>query len=206
MGVSMSYQAIPEASTLIDFLCSDRRKGTLFTMLFPYGKGMFDFKTIDEDERDEILDCIASEPLFTSRTEVNQVLNELSIELDHLKNLYPNLVNRKAYLEKSQTPIEEKILQELKRKNINDADDIIKNLLYGVPLMPEFFDRYDEQLYLVPYSLVKAGVQILRDIEPGNLFAGEDNPERYYRDDFEQWKAFYLQALDNQEFVLVYAA
>jgi hypothetical protein len=207
MGVSMIYQAIPEQNTLFEYLLSDRKKGTLFTMLFPYGRGIFDFETIDEDERDEILDGIYGEEPFSSRTEVDQVLDELSIELERLKTLYPNLVNRNAYLEKSQTMIEEKILQELNRKNINDADDIIKNLLYGnVPLMPEFFDRYDEQLYLVPYSIAKAGAQILREIEPRNLFAGEDNPERYYREDFEQWKTFYLQASDNQEAVLVYAA
>lgn len=203
----MLYQAIPEQSTLIDFLRSDRKKGTLFTILFPYGRGIFDFETIDEDERDEILDCIASEPPFTSRTEVDQVLTELCAELELLKTLYPNLVNRREHLEKSQTTIEEKLLQELNRKNINDADDIIKNLLYGnVRLMPEFFDGYNDQLYLVPYSIVKAGTKILCEIEPRNLFVGEGNSNQYYLEDFERWTAFYLQALDHQESVLVYAA
>lgn len=207
MGTSMMYQALPEQNTLFDYLRSNQKSGTLFTILFPYGKGIFHFGEIDEDERDEILDGIAEEKLFSSRTEVDQVINELRTELEHIQASHPGVANRTAYLEKSQTIIQEMLLEELKQRAFNVSNDLIEKLLYGdVALMPQFFNSYDEQLYLVPSLLVKEGAGILREIEPRNLFKGEGNPERYYREDFEQWKAFYLQASENEEVVLVYAA
>lgn len=206
MGVSMMYQALPEQTTLFECLRSNRKISTLFARLFPNGKGIFYIKELDEDELDEILDWIASEQLFSSRTEVEQVMNELSAELERTKASHQGVAERTAYLEKSQYRIQELLSQELKRREHNATSELIEKLLYGSEaLAPEFFDSDDNLLYLVPSKVVKEGAEVLREIEPENLFGSEGELEQYYRQDFEQWKAFYLQASDNEEAVLVSA-
>lgn len=207
MGVSMLYQALPEQTTLFECLRSDRNISTLFTRLFPYGNGIFHISQLDKDELNEILDWIASQQPFSSRLVVQRVMNELCASLEQTKASHSGVAEQTAYLEKSQNRIQERLSQELKRIELDIARELMEKLLYGSEVLaPEFFESHDDQLYLVPPNVVKEGAKVLREIDPRSLFGGEGERERYDCKDFEQWKAFYLEAAEREEAVLVYAA
>jgi hypothetical protein len=206
MGISMMYQALPDQTTLFERLRSDRKICTLFTKLYPYGNGIFYMGELNEEGLDEILDWIAEEQPFSSRMEVDRVMHELRTELERTKALHPGVAERTGYLEKTQDRIQEQLSQELKRKELDAALVLMEQLLNGSEaLASEFFDEHDDQLYLVPSKIVKEGAEVLREIESTNLFGGEGNSEQHYWEDFERWKAFYLEASDNEEAVLVCA-
>lgn len=203
----MLYQALPEQTTLFECLRSDRNISTLFTRLFHYGRGIFHILQLDQDELNEILDWIASEQPFSSRLVVQQVMNELCASLERTKALHLGVAEQTAHLEKSQNRIQEGLSQELKRIELDTASVLMEKLLYGNEVLaPEFFESHDDQLYLVPPKVVKEGAKVLREIDPKNLFGGEGKCERDDRKDFEQWKAFYLEAAERDEAVLVHPA
>jgi len=204
----MLYQALSEQTTLFECLRSDRNTSTLFTMLFPNGNGIFHISQLDQDELNEILDdWNASQQLFSSHLVVQQVMKELCASLEQTKALHSGVAERTAHLEKTDNIIQVRLLQELKRIGLDTASELMEKLLYGSEVLaPGFFESHDDQLYLVPPKVVKEGAKVLREIDPRNLFVDEGEREQDYRKDFLQWKAFYLEAAERNEAVLVYKA
>ena len=205
MGVSIYYLALSEQSTLFKRIQTEKAFSTLFYDLVPYGNGIFHIFDIDKEELDEILDWVAeSEEVFDSRADVDRCLNELCMELERAETSYPGLADQIAYLEKSQTLIEELLSQELKKRHLDNCIEYIEKLLYGDrSLAPDLYGEYEDRPLLVPSSEVQNGARVLRDIEPEALFESAGNPDSYYLEHFRRWRDFYLEAAEKGEAVII---
>ena len=204
MGVSIYYQAIPEQSALFRRVQTQKAISTLFDFLFPYGNGIFHIFDIDKEELDEILDEIAEYcEVFDSRADVDQCLNELRMELERANISYPGLADRNAYLEKIQKVIEERLSQELKRRQLDNHLDYVEKLLYGNQALAPFYAEYKAQALLVPSSVVRDSMQMLKEIDPEALFEVAEDPHRYYLEEFRWWREFYLEVAEKGEAAIV---
>lgn len=196
--------SISWTSTLFKRIQTEKAFSTLFYALFNYGYGIFQILNIDtQEELNELLDGFVEDyQVFDSRSDAVWYLNELCIELERAETFYPGLTYRNAYLEKSQKFIEELLLQELKKRNQDNFLEYIEKLLYGDrALAPEMYDKYEDQLLLVPYSVVQNGTQVLKEIEPA-LFESTQ-VDRYYLERFGRWRKFYLEAAKKGEAVVI---
>lgn len=204
MSVSICYQALPEQSTLFKRLQTEKAFSTLFYDLFNYGYGIFQILDIDDrEELDELLDGLVEDyQVFNSKSDAVRCLNELCMELERAETFYPGLTYRNAYLEKSQKFIEELLLQELRKRHQDNFLEYIEKLLYGDrALAPEMYDKYEDQLLLVPSSVVQNGTQILKEIKPA-LFESTQ-VDQYYLERFGWWREFYLEAAEKGEAVVI---
>lgn len=204
MGVSIYYQALPEQSTLFKRIKTEKKINTLFDALFPYGYGIFYLLDWDKEELNEHLDGIfESNEVFDSRSDVDLCLNELCMELEQAEASYPGLSDQTVYLEKIQHVFEERLLRELKRRQLDNYVDYVQQLLYGSQdLAPELYNENSE-LFIVPSSVVREGVQMLREIEPERLFENAGDLEKYELERFENWKALYLEAAERGDAVVI---
>ncbi|MDV2991726.1 MAG: hypothetical protein N4J56_001380 [Chroococcidiopsis sp. SAG 2025] len=214
MGVSAYYQAIPEESRLFHRVQTEKQFSYLFDLLFPYSYGIFYilmWQHEDDGSLDEILDGVAeSKEIFNSRSEVDLCFNQLCAELEQASRLYPGLEDRGIYLENIQSVFEERLVRELKSRQLDRLLPYVEKLLGGDrPFGLEPQNGLD--LYIVPSSIVKEGVRIFREVEPETLF----NPalaqlneviapkEENALERFEWWRGFYLEAADKGEAVLI---
>ncbi|MBW4573682.1 MAG: hypothetical protein KME08_00180 [Aphanothece sp. CMT-3BRIN-NPC111] len=205
MGTSIYYQALPEQTSLFKRIQTEKPISTIFRELSPFRNGIFYIFELDKEELDDILDWLVEyEEVFDSRADVDRCLNELYMELERAKTSHPGLTEPNAYLDNTQTVIEERLSQELKRRQLDNCIGYVEKLLYGdQELAPQLFDEYDEQLSLVPSSLVQEGTRVLRDIEPEVLFEVAGNREEHYFNDFQWWREFYLEAAARGEAVII---
>jgi hypothetical protein len=206
MGVSAYYQAIPEESRLFQRVRTDRQFSYLFDSLFPYSYGIFYvsiWQREDDGSLDEILEGVAEyKEIFNSRSEVDRCFKELCAELEQANKLYPGLEDRGIYLEKIQSVFEERLVRELKSRQLDRLLPYVEKLLYGD--RPFGFEPQDTDLYIVSSSIVREGVQILRQVEPEALFNAAIAPkEENALERFEWWRDFYLEAADKGEAVLI---
>jgi len=211
MGVSAYYQAIPEESLLFQRVQTEQQFSYLFDSLFPYSYGIFYilvWKHEDDGSLDEILDGVAeSEEIFNSRAEVDRCFDELCAELERANTLYPGLEDRGIYLEKIQSVFEERLVRELKSRQLNNLLPYVEKLLYGdrpFGFEPQNGSDLYSDLYIVPSSIVREGGQILRDVEPAALFNVAIAPKE--ADElarFRWWRDFYLEAAEKVEAVAI---
>ena len=213
MGVSAYYQAIPEESRLFHRVQTEKQLGCLFDCLFPYSYGIFYvliWQYEDDGSLDEILDGVAeSEEIFVSRSEVDRCFKELCAELEQANRLYPGLEDRGIYLEKIHSVFAEKLVSELKSRQLKSLLPYVEKLLYGD--RPFGFEPQDTDLYILPSSIVREGVQIFREVEAEVLFnaaltqlneviAPKDADEL---ERFQWWRDFYLEAAEKGEAVVI---
>lgn len=206
MGISLKYQAIPEQSSLLERLRSDRRINALFSWQMC---SCNPFKGFDL-EAEEIFDEVASEDYtstFSSLAEVEQSMDELDAELQRINVSYPNIVRQNTCMNKCEEEIEMLFIQELRQRDLTSQLILLQILLHGRELLaPELvkFGGKDTELCLVPASNVKEGVKVLRTMKSGVLFGGDRPPDPHCKKVFDQWKAFYTKAAKNGEAVLVF--
>lgn len=205
MGVSIYYQALPEHSALFKRVQTEKAFSTLFYALFPNCfNGIFYLLCMDKEELDDILDHLVEGEVFDSRAEVDRLFNQLYIELERADASYPGLVYRNVYLEKSQKVIEERLLRELKKRHINNFEYIEKFLYGNQALAPDLYGEIEDQIWLVPSSVIQDGAWMLREIKPEVLFGStRDLDQQYYLERFEWWREFYLEAAETGEAAIV---
>ncbi len=106
---------------------------------------------------------------------------------------YPEIVDTVGSLEDSFSEVHDKLIEELLKRNFEDADAIVSRLAYGNVMLGADLNRIE----LITRESVKKGASILRQIEPEMLFdKGGDEEEKWYLESFRNWKKFYLDVDD----------
>ncbi|MEH2111583.1 hypothetical protein [Nostoc sp.] len=206
MGVSVLYSAIPPSSTLYTRLQREKALSILVVYLFPYGCGIFRFFEIDPEEINEILEDVIEthQETFGSELEADRVIAQLRSELRLTRQAYPGIEDRTVSLEKTSVEIEKRLSQELSRRKVANADEIVEKLMFGDQTLAPTLLSAEESLGLISRELlVTEGASILRQIDPETLFARDEGQEGWYLDHFEQWRDLYLSADKNNEEILV---
>lgn len=206
MGVSVLYRAIPPTSTLYEGLQQEKAFNTLMVSLFPYGCGIYRFFEIEGDEVEEILEWVieSNQDTFGSESEVRSWINEFQSELERTRNLYPGIENRTASMEKSSYEIEKRLVQELTRRQGEDATDIVSRLMFGdQTLASHLVPPEGDVLGLISLPLVQEGARILQEVEPEMLFTEDEDWQKWYMEHFQKWRELYFLAAENQEEILV---
>jgi hypothetical protein len=171
--------------------------------LFPYGCGIFRFFEIEPEEVNEILEEVieAHQDTF-SDLEAEQIIAEFRSELRRTREAYPGIEDRSTSLEKSSTEIEERLTQELLRRQIENANEIVEKLICGDQVFAPNLLPEAESLGLISRELVIEGARILRQIDPEALF-NDEGEDRWCIDEFSQWRDLYLSADEKNEEILV---
>ncbi|MEH1944040.1 MAG: hypothetical protein V7L01_28015 [Nostoc sp.] len=205
MGVSVLYRAIPPSSTLYARLQCEKALSILVAYLFPHGCGIFRFFEIDPEEINEILEDFIEthQEIFGSELEADWVIAELRSELRLTRQAYPGIEDRTASLEKSSFEIEKRLSQELSRRKVANADEIVEKLMFGDQTLAPTLLSTEESLGLISRELVSEGASILRQIDPETLFARDESWEGWCLDHFEHWRDLYLSAAEKNEEILV---
>lgn len=199
MGYCPFYQALPDESDLARLLRTDRQSLALMTALFPNGSRPFDLWEVGEGEIGDTLDWLSEEDdVFASREEAERTLDHLRAEMERATSRHPGLVDRMAYLEKTQDDIEERLVQRFGEESRPFWRDVIGG---ERPFAPEMVGEGLGQLWIVTPATVVEAARLLREIEPVSLFGDED--EDYILEDFRDWRALFLEAAERGEAVLV---
>ncbi len=201
MGVSVLYSAIPPGSTLYARLQHEKALSILVVYLFPYGCGIFRFFEIDPEEINEILEDVIEthQETFGSEREADRVITELRSELRLTRQAYPGIEDRRASLEKTSVEIEKRLSQELSRRKVANADEIVGKLMFGDQNLAPTLLSTEDSLGLISRDLVSEGASILRQIDPETLFTRNE----WCFEDFERWRNLYLLAAEKNEEILV---
>jgi hypothetical protein len=202
MGHSLSFQALPEGSRLCARLQGDQKLGTLFAQLFNCGGGPYTWASLDD--LGDILDGIAEqETVFASREDVDQATAELLADLEEAQALHPGLEARRAFLEKTQWDIEERLARELDRRSRSDAGEFVQALLFGAaPLTPPGVrGPLGDGLRVVRPATVAEAARALGEVTPESLF--DEEGEDWLCEDFRSWRGLYLAAAAHGEAVVV---
>ena len=204
--VSVLYSAIPPKSTLYKRLQQEKAFNILMITLFDYGCGIFRFFEIDHDEVEEILEWVieSHRDMLGSESEARRWINEFQSELERTRNLYPGIEDRTALLEKSAGEIEKRLVQELNRRQVEDATEVVSRLLFGdQTLAPHLVLPEEDALELVSFPLVQEGARILQEVEPEMLFTRDEGWQGWCLEHFQEWRELYFAAAENQEEILV---
>lgn len=212
MGVSVYYMAISPQSRLYNRLQQEKAMYILFAQSFSC-----QFEVIsEEDDPEDIEETLeylmeGSPDVFTSEAETRRLIDEFQAEIERADI-------RVAYLEKTHREIQDRLTQELNRRQSNDVS-LLPNLFNG--------ERYfvsgsfslssgGTELPLVSQPMVQQGARILSETNVRSLFEVDEDMdcerllnyrgytrEEYHARDFCYWKALYLEAAAAQEEILV---
>ncbi|MEH2151206.1 hypothetical protein [Nostoc sp.] len=205
MGVSVLYNAIPPSSTLYARLQREKALTILVVSLFPYGCGIFRFFEIEPEEINEILEDVIEthQETFGSELDADRIIAEFRSELRLTRQAYPGIEDRRASLEKTSAEIGERLLQELSRRKVANADEIVEKLMFGDQTLAPTLLSTGESLGLISRELVSEGASIFRQIHPETLFARDEGRQGWCLDHLERWRNLYLSAAENNEEILV---
>lgn len=202
--VFIRYSAIPPSSELYSRLQSEKALNFLVDFVFTDGGGIFRFFEIDPEEIDDGFENIVRgyPKIFKSQLELERVIADLRSLLTLTRQTFPGIEDRTATLEKSWQEIEERLVQELLKKQVTNAEELVQKLLEGDrTFAPNLLSAGGyESLRLISRELVKEGASIFRQIDPKTLFAEN---EGWYLDDLEDLKDLYLAADEHNEVILV---
>ncbi len=122
MGHSLSFQALPEESRLFARLQNDAKVGTLVAQLFNCGGGPYTWASLED--LDEALEGITEDmpQLFPSRAEAGRAMADLVAGLEEARAAHPGLEYRRAFLEKTQWDIQDRLTRELARRGRADPE------------------------------------------------------------------------------------
>lgn len=204
MGVSLHYWAIPPQSGLYARLQESRAFNALLAALFPYGCGIYQFFKIDPEEVEEILeDAIERHrDMLGPEAEARRHIAAFRAELERTCAEHPGIERRTASLEKCSIDVEERLLRAL-AKNRTDATEFVRRLLFGDrDLSSHLRPPGEDILGLASVTVVREGARELEQMEPEALFAG-DGWEEWCRENFQQWRQFYLHAAAHAEEILI---
>ncbi|WP_310414986.1 hypothetical protein [Chamaesiphon sp. OTE_8_metabat_110] len=195
MGVTLAYQAIPPESSFYARLQSDIAFVILSIMLFDSGHLFNLFEDDPESFDGSMENAFEGHPDVFCGTELETSLlvADFREAIRITRRDYPKIVDITGSLEKSFDVVRDRLLEELSRRNFEDAAVIVDDLLYG----DTYLGEHEESFGLATREAVKKGASVLRQIEPEMLFpGGDDGDEGWYSEDFRSWKNFYLSADD----------
>ena len=203
MGLSVIYSAIPPSSNLYLRLQRDKALNTLVSFIFSDGFGVFHFFEIAPEDIEESLENIVDvySEVFKSKLDVELIVAELQSELTLTRQTSPGIEYRTAMLEKSSEAIKQRLVQQLSRKQVANAEEVVQKLLFGDRIFAPNLaspDEYDS-LNLISRKLVREGASFFRQIDPTTLFTQEDR----YLQDLEELRDLYLGADEHNEVILV---
>jgi hypothetical protein len=197
MGYAPYYQAIPEQSDLFRQLQVDGKLVRLLECLFELGARPLDLDEAGQEDLDDTLEYLAfreSDTVFRSLEDAKQTLLKLRAGIEQANRLSPGLIERRAFIEKVQDKIEERLALELQRRGTTDAADLARSLISGERHLAGRF-------WLVSAGLVSQAASLFRGIEPDTLF--DRVAEDCLYDDYRDWRDLYLHAADRGEAIII---
>jgi hypothetical protein len=208
MGTSILYSAIPPTSAFYKRIQTERALATFVATLFPYGGGIFRFFEINPTEANEILDGVIEkyQDIFGTTLEADMWVGEFRDELRRTRKAYPGIEDRSTSLEKAGSKIEKQLVQALARIQSKDVSETVGQLIFGnCEFAPDLLPA-GYSLGLVTASVVQEGAELLQCITPNTLFTEAEDPDRWYRKQFEWWKKLYLAVAERDEEIIVAVA
>jgi hypothetical protein len=191
--MELVYQAIPPESSFYARLKHDRAFRIFSQDLFVSGSIFHSYKYDSQSFNECIESQIERHPDVFSKSslETSLILADFREALRITWRDYPKIVHNTGMLEKSFDVVHDRLVDELLRRNFEDAAAIVNDLLYGDSSIGE----NEEMFGLTTRKSVKKGASILRHIDPETLFpGGDDGEEGWYWENFRDWKDFYLDA------------
>ena len=199
MGCWMIYESIPSEGRLYTRLQQEKYLNVLMRVLFSHN-GPFYFLDLSFSEREELLTEIIDTHMesFGSRLNLDQAVTDLQLELAITRQLHSGIEKRFAVLENSATRIENRLGQELHKRNIPNVNNLTRCLIDGdQAFAPDLLSH--QPLRLHSPKLISEGVSILTAIKPELLFSKH---EEHLLEDFHYWRGLYLDAHENSEVIL----
>jgi hypothetical protein len=201
----LSYQAISPTSGLYTRLQYEKAFRVLTFHLFLQGNGIFHIFQDEPIAINKMIEDIikGNHGIFGSELEASLIVAEFRDELRITSKAYPGIANRRASLEKTSDEIEERLSQKLSRINIENANDIVKKLVFGDKIIGENILQEEDTLDLISRELVRKGASIFRQIDPEELFERDDSWEESCLEDLAELKDLYILADERDEEILM---
>jgi hypothetical protein len=203
MGVTLAYQAVPPESSFYSRLKHDQAFMILSIELF-YSGHLFKLSFEDDPEEfDEYMENVIEghpDVFCVTELEISLLVEDFFEAIRVIRRDYPKIVDITGSLEKSFDVVRDRLVEELSRRNFEDAAVIVDDLLYG----DTYLGENEETFGLATREAVRKGASVLRQIEPEALFPEEnDYEEGWYSCNFKRWKECYLLADDNNAEILM---
>lgn len=223
MGYCPYYQAIPENCDLFRLLDDDLQAAKLFTGFANCGARPLDlFEEGPEDVQDRLDYGYEGDVDFPSVADVKDAFQRLHHAIERSVAANPGLMDRTAFLNKSQDEIERLLRLHAEALGDPEAIESVPRLLAGVrpfaePLF-DFVDRWNEAatapevgtfspFWLVPARHVQQAASFLRPLDFDRLIAIDpalnSGTIEWLAEDYPAWRALYLQAANLGEAILV---
>jgi hypothetical protein len=201
MGHPLILQALSPGRRLFARLASDEKVGTLFAQLFNCGGGPYTWPGLPD--LDEILSDFAGTGPFASRADVDRAMADLLADLEEARAEHPGLESRRAYLDKTQWDIKERLAAELRRRGRGDADGLVEAMLFGAGRLtpPGVEGPMGDGLRVVPAADVQEAARVLGAVAPEALF--DPSREDWLCADYRAFRELYLAAAEWGEAVIV---
>lgn len=208
MSFAIHYTAIPPTSTFYKRLHTERPLATLVATFFPEGNGIYRFFEVDINEINDLNESLDEvikqhQDIFGTDLEADMWIAEFRDELRRTRKNYPGIADRRAMLEKCASEIEERLLQEITKKQDENVNLTVRTMIFDGErdFIPDSLP--EGELKLVTLPLVQQGAEFLRDIDSSTLFTEAEDWDRWYRDQFDWWKSLYLMAAEKEEELIV---
>jgi hypothetical protein len=205
MSVCVHYWAIPPNSRLYARLQEDRAFNVLMVSLFPYGCGVYQFYTIEPEEKKEILDEIVerNHAALGSETEARQRIMEFLAELERTRVEFPGIERRAYMIENCSSEIEQRLTQAFQKERA-DAAKLVQKVMFGDKLLAAHLRPPGEDILgLVSQPAVQEGAAALERLDPDAFFPSGEGWREWYRENYGGWRQMYLETARHSEEILV---
>jgi hypothetical protein len=191
---TFGYQAIPAESSFYSRFQQSIAFRVLSANLFYEEGAVFDLFQDDPEAFNDFIEATSEDyPNLFCGTEL-----ETSLLIDDFREAmqvtcldYPQIVDLDCSI--GGFEFDERLKEELLRRNFNNAEQIVGNLLNGDEEI-EFPDNIILPLSLISREAIRKGAAALRQIELEILFPSGDNNKECL--DFKEWREFCLLAAD----------
>jgi hypothetical protein len=202
MSVAGIFNAIPPESSFYENLKRNALLRVITNYLFVCGGSIYDFFEMESEEVDvtlqELIDNISE--VFSSDILIRNVITEYRSEIILTRQNYPSIENRYLILYGSSIEIQERLIPELLRRQINNAEEFVSNIFYG----DDGFGQGEvEGLSIITRQVVSQGVNILQQINAEELFSRNQGRDSSLLEDFEDLRNLYRLVDENNEEILV---
>jgi hypothetical protein len=199
MGIPLTFQAIPESSGLLALLRTNRRIGTLFADLYSMGGGPFTWSRLDE--LDEILQNLVGRGVLRSIDEARGAFAELNAEWNSALASNPALEGRRAFLDKTQHELNERITQRLTATGEEPSAELISDLFHGEDKLRNWSSDGYDPLRLISAARVKAIAGLLGRLDENSIF--HDDEEDWLGEDYRGLRQLCFEAAIRGESIIV---
>jgi hypothetical protein len=153
------------------------------------------------DDLDATLQDLVGRGVFRSPDEAKKAFTDLIAEWDSARESHPGLGERRAFLDKTQHVLEERISQRLRAIGAVSSAGLIRDLFHGEGRLRSWSQGQYDPLRLVSAAGVKAVADLFGSLDDASLF-GQDE-QVWLGEDYRELSQLCLEAAERGEAVIV---